>query len=250
MSGVQIGLSDSVLCQGTYVTFTAYFAPQGNTGISWTFSNGDSVLNVNPLVHAFGGAIVYTVSATPHYRACKDTTAFRVVSVMPQPTISLGEDTSICAGSETITLKDDHNAGNPAASWRWSNGSTSSSAIIVAPGIYFAMVNINNCYASDTITVLPDCYMNIPNVFTPNNDGINDYFYPRSLLSRGLKTFHMNIYNRWGQLIFETSSLEGAGWDGKMNGVLQPEGVFVYIIDAVFRDGQKEHHQGNVTLLK
>jgi gliding motility-associated-like protein len=250
MSGVQIGLSDSVLCQGTYVTFTASFAALGNTGISWHFSNGDSVLNVNPLVHAFNTANTYTISVTPHYRACKDTTAFKVVNVLPQPGISIGGDTSICAGSETITLKDDLNAGNPAASWRWSNGSTSSSAIIVAPGIYFATVNINNCYASDTITVLPDCYMNIPNVFTPNSDGINDYFYPRSLLSRGLKTFHMNIYNRWGQLIFETSSLEGAGWDGKMNGVLQPEGVYVYIIDAAFRDGQKEHHQGNVTLLK
>ena len=60
----------------------------------------------------------------------------------------------------------------------------------------------------------------------------------------------MDIYNRWGQLIFETSSLDGAGWDGRLNGTDQPEGVYVYVIDATFKDGQKEHHQGNVTLLR
>jgi gliding motility-associated-like protein len=60
----------------------------------------------------------------------------------------------------------------------------------------------------------------------------------------------MNIYNRWGQLIFETSALDGRGWDGKLNDIPQPEGVYVYVIDAIFKDGQKEHHQGNVTLLR
>jgi gliding motility-associated-like protein len=60
----------------------------------------------------------------------------------------------------------------------------------------------------------------------------------------------MNIYNRWGNEVFSTTSLDGRGWDGKYNGVDQPEGVFVYIIDATFKDGQHEHHQGNLTLLR
>ena len=92
--------------------------------------------------------------------------------------------------------------------------------------------------------------MNIPNVFSPNGDGLNDYFYPRSLLSSGLTSFKMDIYNRWGQLIFETTSTEGAGWDGRFNNTMQPGGVYVYIIDCSFKDGQHEHHQGNVTLLR
>jgi gliding motility-associated-like protein len=249
-SVVSIGVTDSVLCQGTYVTFTGVYTTIGLTGVTWDFGYGDSMLNVNPVVHAFNGATTYTVTVTPHYRACVGTPATKVVNVFPQPSISLGSDTSICAGSETITLKDEVNAGNGAASWLWSTGSRTSSTIIVAPGVYFATVAINNCYSSDTIVVNPDCYMNIPNVFTPNGDGVNDFFYPRSLLTRGLTSFKMNLYNRWGQLIFETSSLDGGGWDGKLNGVPQPQGVFVYIIDATFRDGQKEHHQGNVTLIR
>jgi gliding motility-associated-like protein len=90
----------------------------------------------------------------------------------------------------------------------------------------------------------------MPNVFTPNGDGVNDYFYPRSLLSSGLTEFKMDIYNRWGALIFETNAVEGQGWDGKYNGVAQPEEVYIYIIDAKFKDGKKEHHTGNITLIR
>jgi gliding motility-associated-like protein len=60
----------------------------------------------------------------------------------------------------------------------------------------------------------------------------------------------MRIFNRWGENIFYTISLDGRGWDGKLNDIPQPEGVYIYVIDATFKDGQKEHHQGNVTLLR
>jgi gliding motility-associated-like protein len=92
--------------------------------------------------------------------------------------------------------------------------------------------------------------MDIPNAFTPNGDGLNDYFFPRQQLSSGLVTFSMQIYNRWGQEIFATTNIDGRGWDGKFNGVDQPEGVFIYIIEGTFRDGQKESHKGNVTLVR
>ena len=92
--------------------------------------------------------------------------------------------------------------------------------------------------------------MDIPNVFSPNGDGTNDYFYPRQILTKGLVSFKMSIYNRWGQEIFETSAVDGRGWDGNFNDKAQPEGVYIYVIDARFKDGQIEHHQGNVTLLR
>ncbi len=112
------------------------------------------------------------------------------------------------------------------------------------------MITVNGCAAFDTVWVQKDCYMDIPNVFTPNGDGTNDYFYPRQLLTRGVIAFKMDIYNRWGQLIFETTSTDGRGWDGKYNNAPQPSDVYVYMIDATFKDGQIEHHQGNVTLLR
>ena len=60
----------------------------------------------------------------------------------------------------------------------------------------------------------------------------------------------MDIYNRWGQLIFSTETIDGRGWDGNFNSTPQSEGVYIYVMDAQFKDGQKEHHQGNITLLR
>jgi gliding motility-associated-like protein len=95
-----------------------------------------------------------------------------------------------------------------------------------------------------------DCYIDVPNAFTPDGDNLDDYFFPRQWLSRGVVTFKMSIFNRWGQEIFSTTNINGRGWDGKFNGVDQPMGVFVYIIEAKFKDGTSEKKQGNVTLLR
>ena len=250
ISGIALNLTDTVICEGTYITFTGFYASEGNTGNLWNFGDGAVLENTNPVMHAFDGTGVFTVTVTSDYRACPDTSISRTVTVFAQPSIYLGSDTSICAGGEAITLADNINAGNPLASWLWNTGQTTSSIVIVAPGIYYATVNVNNCYASDTIVVASNCYMDIPNAFTPNNDGLNDYFFPRNLLTKGLATFSMNIYDRWGILIFASTSIDGKGWDGKFNNIDQPNGVYVYVIDATFIDGQKEHHQGNVTLLR
>jgi len=59
--------------------------------------------------------------------------------------------------------------------------------------------------------------MDIPNAFTPNGDGENDYFFPRQLLAQRVTQFHMQIFNRWGELIFGTRKINGRGWDGKFN---------------------------------
>src|SRR5690606_6796167 len=95
-----------------------------------------------------------------------------------------------------------------------------------------------------------DCYTDIPNAFTPNGDGENDYFYPRQLLSKGVAAFQMTVYNRWGQKIFETNSTNGRGWDGKFNGKDQATGVYIYQIKAVLNNGKIEEYTGNVTLMR
>ena len=249
-SPISLSITDSVLCKSTYTTFYANYTSIGNTGITWNFSDGDSVLNVNPVQHAFDATGTFMVTATAHFRACRDTAISKLVTIYPMPTLDLADEYSICPGSESLVLADENNLNTAHTSWLWSTGATTSSITVVAPGVYTLSVNISGCVTGETITVKNDCYMNIPNVFTPNNDGLNDYFFPRQYLTSGLTSFKMNIYNRWGQMIFEATSLDGRGWDGKFNDIDQPEGVYVYIIDATFRDGQKEHHQGNLTLLR
>jgi gliding motility-associated-like protein len=246
----EISISDSVICTGNQITFTVSNTGDDKAGIRWSFGAGDSINDVNPLVHSFDGIGTYTVSVTALHQYCPNPTLTRTINVFSYPVINLGPDTTICLGSQTITLADELNSGKASARYMWNTGETTSSIVVRKPGIYYTRLTINGCSTTDTVIVTNNCYIDIPNAFTPNGDGVNDFFFPRQYLSKGLITFAMDIYNRWGQLIFSTTSLDGQGWDGNFNGVPQPEGVYIYIISATFKDGQMEHHQGNITLLK
>lgn len=250
LSPIHIALTDSVYCRSTFITFTGLFTSIGYEGLIWRFGDGDSIVNTNPVSHAYDGLGTDTVTLTAHFRACRDTSISRIVNIFPAPVVNLGADTTICLGSVPLILGDNTNSSTPGTTWKWSSGQTTATISVTESGTYYVKVGRDGCYTSDTIIVNNDCYLDIPNVFTPNNDGLNDYFFPRSKLTKGLSSFKMDIYNRWGQLIFEATSLEGEGWDGKLNGVSQPEGVYVYNIEATFIDGQKEKRTGNVTLLR
>jgi len=247
-----ISVTDTVFCLGTYITFQAAGQGGDSTSINWNFGDGFSIHNLSTVSHAFLQVGVFTVAATANSAVCPDATAKKVITVFPDPVVDLGPDTSICPGSNPLIIGEQQTGGFGAQKpgWRWNTGQTTQSITVTSPGLYYLTVNLNGCLATDSILVANDCYLDIPNAFTPNGDGVNDYFFPRSLLSRGLTEFSMNIYNRWGGLIFQTASLDGRGWDGRFNGMPQPEGVFIYVIDAKFKDGQHEHHQGNLTLLR
>lgn len=237
---------DSTFCTGTYYTF----AVDANVGdIFWSFGNGDTVTGKQSVLHAWSTPGTFYVTAGPTFAGC-GLPAIKEIRVYASPFINLGADTTICPGSNTISLHDIYGGAPATAQWLWSNGATTNTISVDAPGQYYATVTANGCTASDSINIGPDCFTAIPNVFTPNGDGLNDLFYPRQALSEGLTKFHMTIYNRWGQTIFETKSLDGGGWDGRYNDEMQPSGVFVYMIDATFKDGSQLKHSGNVTLLR
>lgn len=107
-----------------------------------------------------------------------------------------------------------------------------------------------NCIKSDTlhITVSNVRTLYVPNAFTPNNDGVNDVFRPRV---NGVAKYHLAVYNRWGELIFETNNTK-AGWDGRYKNVLQPIGAYVYFIQYSYYgfENQVLLQKGAFTLLK
>jgi gliding motility-associated-like protein len=250
VSPISMALSDTVVCEGKEITFTGGYYNIGNIGNVWTFGDGSTQTNSNPIQHAYDTTGVMLVTLTANYRVCPDTSITRMVTIKPYPQLDLGPDTSICPNSPPVSLNDLINAGNPLAHWLWSTGDTTSGILAGSPAVYYTTVTINGCSATDSVWVKNNCYINIPNAFTPNGDGVNDYFFPRQLLTNGATAFSMNIYNRWGQEIFETTNTEGQGWDGKFNNEAQPEGVYIYLIDITFQDGEKQHHQGNITLLR
>ena len=94
----------------------------------------------------------------------------------------------------------------------------------------------------------------VPNVFSPNYDGINDYFalYGKTDEIESIRS--MRIFGRWGELLFERTDFlpndETLGWDGKFRGRLMQNGVYVYVIEVLLEDGEIDMVQGDVLLLK
>jgi gliding motility-associated-like protein len=168
-----------------------------------------------------------------------------VAEVIP-PEEFLGADTTLCMGEHIIlstdTLYD---------SYLWSNGSTLSQLYVDQVGEYSLIARFGPCIISDTIIFL-ECQplLELPNVFTPNNDGINDRFYPEN---QNIEYYEMRIYNRWGRLVYKTQDLD-YGWDGKIRNQDAAEGVYFYTIE--FQDyngenaGVRQYSNGTVTLLR
>ena len=145
--------------------------------------------------------------------------------VGPSFSVNIGKDTCI---TDTTTI---HLIANVpgATSYTWQDGTHDSTITVTAPGLYWVRVFVNNCSKSDSIQIIT-CptltYFYLPNAFTPNGDGLNDIFRP---VGNEISEFHMIIYDRWGQLVFETDDFE-KGWDGTFKGRYCDPGVYAYVL--------------------
>jgi hypothetical protein len=92
-----------------------------------------------------------------------------------------------------------------------------------------------------------ECDLFVPKAWSPNNDGHNDKLFPLRLNIRELRYFR--IYNRWGQLVFETNQL-GIGWDGYFKGQQQVMDTYTWTAEAVCDDGRVIKRAGNSVLLR
>jgi gliding motility-associated-like protein len=111
-------------------------------------------------------------------------------------------------------------------SYLWQDGSTGDHFVVKSPGLY-AVIVTNACGTTKGETLVADgiCNVFFPNAFTPNRDGKNDFF--RILTDLRFQQYHLSVYNRWGQKIFETAD-PAKGWDGNFNGKEQQAGLFIW----------------------
>lgn len=100
---------------------------------------------------------------------------------------------------------------------------------------------------SNTSSVVVPANIYIPNAFTPNGDGMNDVWMP-SLT--GVEQFNIHIFNRWGEVIASGEEVL-SGWDGNVNGVSSPNGVYVYKISGWNADRTKFYeYTGSINLIR
>ncbi len=108
---------------------------------------------------------------------------------------------------------------------------------------------INGCNTVDTqmIRVFKEINFYVPTVFTPNNDGLNDFLKP---LAAGIKEFkYFRIYNRWGQLLFDLKS-NSRGWDGRFKGLPQSTQTVVWIAEGIGLDNKNYRQKGTTILVR
>ena len=172
------------------------------------------------------------------------------VNNTPNVGINIG-DTSICQDSSILIY------GIGATTYSWSDNIIDSTFFTPTYNATYTVVGIdsNNCEGTHQVTITLDtCFsepftINIPNVFTPNNDGNNDGFYISGT------SFIMNsitIFNRWGEVVFKTNFSNA--WDGRLSsGQLAPDGTYYYFIDINAYDNgifTQKIYKGNLSLFR
>lgn len=230
---------------------TVFYSANGGVSYHWipglylsdTLSNSPfSVPNI---------PIEYTVYSTSTH-GCIDTDVVRI-AVASSAVLDAGDDVTLYPG-ESIMLTPQGNC----SFYTWSPNYHLSAINIETPvanppvttKYFVAGTTEFGCKIIDSITIRisDETILDLPSAFSPGSGtSINDDL---KIIKRGLATLsYFRIFNRWGELVFETQDIE-KGWNGQFKGKVQPMGTYVYVIDAKTSTGKRFYKQGNVTLIR
>ena len=232
----------------------------------WDFGDGLTSSIENPM-HEYKNEGVYVVSVIKtSNNGCVGDPARGNVTVYPSVT-AYGEPDKYITDITNPTIKFT-NLSTGADITRWDFGladftnEKNTSYKYMEIGNFPVLLSVSNKYGCHDeynfdVNVINSTNLVVPDVFIPNpnesNGGLysasslsNEVFYPRL---NYLDKFKMLIYNRWGELIFETNDIN-IGWDGYYQGKLSPQDMYIWKIDAVFEDGHEISEAGSLTLLR
>jgi len=236
---VIVGLNK--ICRGDSVILHA----SGSNIYSWSNGATGSTVNLVPSV-----TTTYTLAARDSL-GCKKDTSF-TVTVNPKPGAGISGNISVFQGENT-TL-----SASGGGTYSWSNGAGTQSITVsqaTTTRYCVTVTDSNNCKNNACVTVLVESPCDtagqffFPNTFSPNGDGANDvlkiYYNEKGCIA----TLHLMIYDRWGELVFETFDKNFA-WDGVYQGTRMNTAVLVYSLSVTFTDGKTTTSKGNINLLR
>lgn len=159
--------------------------------------------------------------------------------------VFLGNDTFLCAGNDFRII-------SPSENTTWFDNTIGKTKLVDKTGAYWAkIIDANGCEIMDTVFIQFNTKIFIPNVFSPNGDGINDFFFPQfSEPVANFKQFKFRIFNRWGSLIYSTNNPLDSGWNGKYRSKDCNTDVYVYLLDLETEFCKNPVVKGEVVLMK
>ncbi|MBI34858.1 MAG: hypothetical protein CMP67_05770 [Flavobacteriales bacterium] len=160
---------------------------------------------------------------------CKDTFVVKVekIDTPDAEIVDLRGEDKYCFDLESTILKVYSSESN--LDYDWNGLSRDEDLEIIEEGTYQVYVTNDYCKSSYEYSIKEYCEgkLYLPNSFTPNNDGLNDYFTP--VINEYITNYDFRIYNRWGELIFQTTQMN-QGWDGRVNSQIAEIDAYVYKI--------------------
>lgn len=244
--------TDSTVCYNTVA-----FLRGSTDGSTWNWSPPNSISNPDALISAANPPRTTDFVLTAYdTRGCPKPSRDTVkITVHPKMNVSAGSDTAVIV-NQPLQLQ-----ATGAEFFSWSpafflNATNISDPVASFPDptsfITYKVVATSAAGCKDSAFVRIQVFKGgpvifVPTAFTPNGDGRNDLLRP---IAAGIKQIEFfNIYNRWGQLVFSTR-VNGQGWDGRINGVLQNTGTFVWQVKAVDFTGRAYFEKGHFTLIR
>ncbi|HZE83741.1 MAG TPA: gliding motility-associated C-terminal domain-containing protein, partial [Puia sp.] len=227
---------DLPVCLADSVTL---HTPDGFTDYSWTSLDGETVYNAqNITVSPAANTQYFARARTP--LGCTVKNSIAITIKMPLA-IHLGKDTSICKGDSLLL-----DAGASFLNYLWNNGAITEKLFAHDAGAYSVKAQSpNGCFSKDTLRVSISTNrcrgIYFPNAFDPNGNGANHLF--RSHASGNIIHYHLQVFNRWGQMVFTTEDYS-RGWDGRVNNIAQPAGTYVWISHYQFADEPEKIEKG------
>lgn len=236
-------------CENTPLQLSAGSLTGRTLDYEWTGPDGSIHTGANWNLGALAVSARGVYQVTAHDGPVCATTESVQIKVYPNPIVSISGSDTLCS-EQVVSL----NAGLEFEAYKWQDGSTNPQITVTTDGLYWVVVtDYNGCKASDSV-ILKQCELLLwmPNVFTPDGDGLNDVFLPVYKLDVDIK-FQMYIFNKWGEQIFSTNEIS-KGWDGTYKGVPCKEDLYTWKIIFSAPDNYKfrqiSPQSGNVMLLK
>jgi gliding motility-associated-like protein len=250
----QAGFTAALNCGSLSANFTDTSAISSGSisNYSWTFGDGGTSSLQNP-AYDYAGAGTYTVTLiVTSNNGCSDTASASVEPGIPVTAayVPNGGNYNV---NQSVSF-DNQSTGAGSYLWNFNDGSATSVAtdpshMFSQPGTYnVILVASNSAGCSDTVSydfVVTSAGSAVPTGFTPNNDGLNDYFYVIGTFS----DYELRVFNEWGNQIF-ISNDQSNKWDGTYQGKEQPAGTYIYIFNGKAIDGEELKMNGEVNLIR
>lgn len=234
---------DTICEASTSVSFENTSSGGPWDAVHWDFGDDSTSAAAAP-AHIYAGAGFYEVFLEITDDICGVLETSRTVEVLDVPDLDLPDTLNICDGIRKTLRVDDRGS----YLVYWSTGDSLTDRITIDNRYDSVQVVVNNrgCINSDVTVITRDCPAYLPNTFTPNGDGVNDYFGP---LDYNITSFTLRIYNRFGEEVFATSSFS-APWDGTYKGKPAPLDTYVYSFSGIGLDEKELFQIGTVTILR